>query len=163
MLMRTLPRPRMCCTNARPRRVPPLAFVSRNAQGKPQLGTTFKDGASQTILFAEKYASAWISAEANGTMYKGGCNWAYFQWDCQNPFFAFVEPAFRNRRRDTDLNAVGPTSMFQVQPSAAGGCNPCLPATIALSNSLTTAVRKICSSCVAPCKKMASGYFLPGS
>ena len=105
-------------------------FISKNAQGKPQLGATFKDGASQTILFAEKYASAWISAEANnGTMYKGGCNWAYFQWDCQNPFFAFVEPARRNVRRSTDPNGVGPNSTFQVQPNAAGGCNPCLPAT----------------------------------
>jgi prepilin-type N-terminal cleavage/methylation domain-containing protein len=112
-------------------------YANKNAQGKPVLGETFADGASQTIMFAEKYASAWISAEANhGAAYWGGCHWAYFQADCHNPFFAYYEPAQPNRTSLTDPNAIGPTNAadprngrFQVQPNPAGGCNPCLPAT----------------------------------
>jgi hypothetical protein len=107
------------------------AFANRNAQGKPRLQSSFPDGTSQTILFAEKYASAWISSAANqGKEYKGGCHWAYFQADCHNPFFAYVEPARSYRPSRTDSNAVGPRDgTFQVQPNAAGECNPCLPAT----------------------------------
>jgi prepilin-type N-terminal cleavage/methylation domain-containing protein/prepilin-type processing-associated H-X9-DG protein len=106
------------------------SFANKNAQGTPKLQSTFKDGASNTILFAEKYASAWIDAKANGgTAYKGGCHWAYFQASCQNPFFAYVEPVRKNVKPLIDPNAVGPTSLFQVQPNAAGACNPCVPAT----------------------------------
>lgn len=96
-------------------------FVNRNAQAQPKLGESFKDGASQTILFVEKYASAWIDADANqGNGYQGGCHWAYFQADCQNPFFAYYEPAPKNAKQLIDPNAVGPASRFQVQPRAAG-------------------------------------------
>jgi prepilin-type N-terminal cleavage/methylation domain-containing protein len=99
-------------------------FVSASAYGRPQLvGATFKDGASKTILFAEKYASAFDST------YVGGCHWAYFQADCQIPFFAYVDPPRKNIKSFTDPNAVGLSGMFQVQPKAAGGCDPCLPAT----------------------------------
>jgi prepilin-type N-terminal cleavage/methylation domain-containing protein/prepilin-type processing-associated H-X9-DG protein len=98
-------------------------FASKSAYGKPKLlGYTFKDGASQTILFAEKYASAFDAT------YRGGCHWAYFQADCHNPFFAYVDPP-RRIKSFTDPKAVGPSGMFQVQPKAAGGCDPCLPAT----------------------------------
>jgi hypothetical protein len=96
-------------------------FANANAQGTPRLGVTFPDGTSNTILLTEKFASASIGAAANhGTAYKGGCHWAYFQADCQNPFFAFYEAP-------TDPNAVAP-GHFQVQPNPAS-CNPCLPAT----------------------------------
>jgi hypothetical protein len=96
-------------------------FANANAQGKPRLSVTFPDGASNTILFAEKYAAASIRAAANnGVAYKGGCHWAYFQADCQNPFIAFYEAP-------TDPSAVAP-GHFQVQPNPAS-CNPCLPAT----------------------------------
>ncbi len=112
-------------------------FANRNAQGKPKLAVTFADGTSQTILFAEKYSSAWIKAKANhGTQFKGGCHWAYFQADCNNPLFAYVERVRGNRDATTDPSGVGPAnaadlrnSRFQVQPNAAGGANPCLPAT----------------------------------
>lgn len=112
-------------------------FANRNAQGKPKLAVSFPDGTSQTILFAEKYASAWIKASVNqGPQYKGGCHWAYFQADCHNPLFAYTEPARFSRTQRTDLNAVGPgvagdkrSGRFQVQPNANGYCNPCLPAT----------------------------------
>lgn len=111
-------------------------FANANAQGKPRLAVTFPDGTSNTILFAEKYASASISAAADGKAYKGGCHWAYFQADCQNPFFAFFERGPGKLPPRSDPNAVGPSDAadprdgrFQVQPNPVGGCNPCLPAT----------------------------------
>ena len=111
-------------------------FANRHAQGKPRLAVSFPDGTSQTILFAEKYASAWISAANNqGTEYKGGCNWASFQADCHNPLFAYFD-AGRRKGAPMDPNAVGPkdaadprNGRFQIQPNPQGGCNPCLPAT----------------------------------
>lgn len=103
-------------------------YANRNAQGKPKILTSFPDGTSQTVLFAEKYASAWIGAEANnGADYRGGCYWAYFQSDCNNPLLAYHDP--HKTRTSTDPSAVGPQGGFQVQPRADGGCNPCLPAT----------------------------------
>jgi hypothetical protein len=85
-------------------------FANRNAQGKPRLAVTFRDGTSQTILFAEKYASAWIDAQANqGKGYKGGCHWAYFQADCHNPLFAYYEPGPKSASPTMDPNAVGPS------------------------------------------------------
>ena len=120
-------------------------FVNFYAQGKPRLPASFRDGTSQTILFAEKYASCSITAEANGgKAFRGGCHWAYFQADCNNPFFAYHDPIFQNHVF-TDPNAVGPTSAqdrrdgrFQVQPNANGGCNPCLPSTA--HNAMNTAL-----------------------
>jgi type II secretory pathway pseudopilin PulG len=107
------------------------AFANLNAQGKPRLAVSFPDGTSNTILFAEKYASAWITAAANhGTAYKGGCHWGYFQGDCHNSLFAYYYPGLKAKTPPTDPHAVGPTDAhFQVQPNPAGGCNPCLPAT----------------------------------
>ncbi|MBI1832703.1 MAG: DUF1559 domain-containing protein [Planctomycetes bacterium] len=115
-------------------------YLSKNAQGKPTK-MTFRDGASQTVLLAEKYASAWW-APGNAApspptplprrgeeRMVGGCNWAYFQADCNNPFFAYVEPARRNVKWPLDPGAIGTATTFQVQPTAAGGTNPCLPAT----------------------------------
>jgi prepilin-type N-terminal cleavage/methylation domain-containing protein len=112
-------------------------FTSQGAQGKPRLAVTFKDGTSNTLLFAEKYAASWINAAADGQYYKGGCYWAYFQADCRNPVIAYVEPSpTGGPLSDTDPSAVGPKDAadardgrFQVQPKAAGGGNPCLPAT----------------------------------
>jgi hypothetical protein len=82
------------------------------------------------VLFAEKYASAWISADANnGDSFRGGCHWAYFQSDCNNPLLAYYDPARKKTGKTTDPAAVGPRRGFQVRPRADGGCNPCLPAT----------------------------------
>jgi hypothetical protein len=104
-------------------------FASIGAQGKPRLAVTFPDGTSNTILFAEKYASASISAAANnGLAYKGGCHWAYYQANCHNPLFAYYYPGPANSTPPTDPNAVAP-GHFQVQPNPVVGCNPCLPAT----------------------------------
>lgn len=105
-----------------------LHYANRNAEGKPRLPASFPDGTSQTVLFAEKYASTWISAGANGGhAYQGGCYWAYFQSDCNDPLLAYYDP--RKSGTTTDASAVGPFGGFQVQPNPDGGCNPCLPAT----------------------------------
>ncbi|MBI3822095.1 MAG: DUF1559 domain-containing protein [Planctomycetes bacterium] len=105
-------------------------FISKDAQGQPKLGASFPDGMSQTVLLGEKYASAWISAANNqGWSYEGGCHWAYFHADCHHPFFAYYEPAPASSYAWMDPKAIGPDSRFQVQPKAAGGCNPCLAAT----------------------------------
>ncbi len=117
-------------------------FASRNAQGKARIPNEIPDGTSTTILFAEKYASAWgVDPSApyflppphqNEKGWQGGCHWAYFQADCQNPFFAYYDPAPNPKKPYTDPNSVGPNSArpgFQVQPNPDGGCNPCLPAT----------------------------------
>ena len=103
-------------------------YVNKNPRGEPRLPVTFPDGLSQTILFAEKYASA------RNAEFQGGCHWAYFQPTCHSPVFAHYD-ATKYPRRDKaigplmDQNAVAPTSGFQVRPNPAGGCNPCLPAT----------------------------------
>lgn len=82
-------------------------YANRNAQGKPRLAVSFPDGTSQTILFAEKFASAWLTAPAGaGEKLKGGCYWAYFQADCYNPMFGYYEPSRRNLPSHTAVNAV---------------------------------------------------------
>ncbi len=120
-------------------------FSNRNAQGKPVLPATFKDGTGNTILFAEKYASAWLAKTGTGPgnaggqspfSREGGCHWAYFQATCHNPFFAYYDPIPKGNPI-TDPAAVGSSGVsgqgsaisFQVQPNPQGGCNPCLPAT----------------------------------
>jgi hypothetical protein len=76
------------------------------------------------VLFAEKYASAWNAD------YQGGCHWGYFQADCRNSLFAYHEPSRNAGMPPTDPNGVGAREVaFQIRPNAAGGCNPCLPAT----------------------------------
>jgi prepilin-type processing-associated H-X9-DG protein len=108
-------------------------FSNKNTQGQPRLAASFPDGTSNTILFAEKYGIAWITAEANkGQGFEGGCHWAYFQANCHIPFIAYHDPTVNPKKPLTDAGAVGPVGngiSFQVQPKAQGGCNPCLPAT----------------------------------
>jgi prepilin-type N-terminal cleavage/methylation domain-containing protein len=98
-------------------------FANKNAQGKPQIPLSFSNGISNTVLFAEKYASA------QNQTYVGGCNWAYFQADCHNPFFGYFEPGRGSGPSCIDKNAVGINGGIQIQPNPSGGCNPCLPAT----------------------------------
>ncbi len=47
-------------------------FSNRNAQGKPILPTTFRDGTGNTVLFAEKYASAWLAKTGSDPSKPGG-------------------------------------------------------------------------------------------
>jgi prepilin-type N-terminal cleavage/methylation domain-containing protein len=98
--------------------------------GRARLPNKCRDGTSQTILFAEKYAVVNLQATIPGTRdKKGGCHWAYYHASCHNPFFAYYVA------NEIHPHAIGPTSptdsrdsRFQVQP-APDQCNPCLPAT----------------------------------
>lgn len=107
-------------------------FVSVRPQGKATLVENFSDGLDHTLLFAEKYALASIPPSANGVFpgYSGGCHWAYFQANCNNPLVAYYQPGY-----NIDPNSIGPVaptdphdSHFQVQP-APTHANPCLAAT----------------------------------
>jgi prepilin-type N-terminal cleavage/methylation domain-containing protein len=69
-----------------------------NWSGAARLDSSFPDGTSNTLLFAEKYA------QCN----TGGNLWGYFGGAPFNPSFA--NSTFGG-------NAIGPASLFQVQPS----------------------------------------------
>jgi len=105
-------------------------YIHVRAGGAAKLSAHFGDGTSNTILFAEKYASSEIAAKDHpvGKSYTGGCHWNYFQADCNNSVFAYYDPG------RTDPNSVGPInakdqrdSRFQIQ-SSPQRTNPCLPA-----------------------------------
>src|SRR5439155_4300450 len=86
-------------------------FKMLNPFGRPKAATMFFDGASNTILLAEKYAVGPA----------GGCHWAYWGNNTYAAFFALYQPGV------TDANSVGPSrqpgdardSRFQVQPLTA--------------------------------------------
>jgi prepilin-type N-terminal cleavage/methylation domain-containing protein len=89
-------------------------YANSNQAGTPKVPDSMADGASQTILFAEKYAQCNTAASVNN-----GNGWDY-------PYLheaAQLAPAFAGR-----LAAIGPTVGFQVQPSPWTGasCNPIL-------------------------------------
>jgi prepilin-type N-terminal cleavage/methylation domain-containing protein len=107
-----------------------------NAQGKTRIPAGIPDGTSNTILQAEKYARC-----TNTTMppqfRDGGTAWAYggagpFPWlppPMAPPVKAFQPgfciPALANQGAP---NAIGPKSIFQVQPRE-GNCDPTRAAT----------------------------------
>jgi prepilin-type N-terminal cleavage/methylation domain-containing protein/prepilin-type processing-associated H-X9-DG protein len=67
--------------------------------GEPRLESSFPDGTSSTILFAEKYASC-----NSDTVPRGGNMWA--RWDCAD----YWQPTF-------GAWVTGPGSLFQVRPT----------------------------------------------
>ncbi len=93
-------------------------------QGKTRM-TAFKDGTSNTILYAEKYARC----TSTSMPLDGGNLWAY----CANHLFDLPPPmnqphkpfhaSFAIPGYLGNPNAGGPASRFQVQPTA-GNCDP---------------------------------------
>ena len=95
-----------------------LNAISHITEARPKLGSSFPDGTSNVILFAEKYA------RCDGPAGKGGNTWSF--WSVAkianylpddypfNPFFAHDYYA---------SNGIGLPSIFQVQPSM-GNCDP---------------------------------------
>jgi prepilin-type N-terminal cleavage/methylation domain-containing protein len=104
-----------------------------NPQGRARIPNDFADGTSHTILHAEKYARC-SNTNMAPAFQDGGTAWAYattpiFPWQpapMQPPGKAFgpgfAIPAFVARGAP---NAIGPASIFQVQPSPfLGNCDP---------------------------------------
>lgn len=102
-------------------------------QGKARIPTDIADGASNTILFVEKYALC-TNTTMTPVFKNGGCAWAYgaapaFPWlqPPMTPALPGFGPAFAVRAFATGgaLDAVGEGSRFQVRPTPFhGNCDP---------------------------------------
>jgi prepilin-type N-terminal cleavage/methylation domain-containing protein/prepilin-type processing-associated H-X9-DG protein len=85
-----------------------------DVEGRASLNYSFQDGASNTILFAEKYARC-----TNGAYPEGGSLWAYSQTRATRPP---LHPGFAI---SWNFGSIGPPSKFQQQPSPfLGNCDP---------------------------------------
>jgi prepilin-type N-terminal cleavage/methylation domain-containing protein/prepilin-type processing-associated H-X9-DG protein len=102
------------------------AFAYVSPFGRPSLARSFPDGVSHTLLFAEKYAVADVTAanSPGGQGWSGGCHWAYWGDPAYAAFFALYEPGW------TGPSSVGPQwgqavdgrdSRFQVPGGPAAG------------------------------------------
>jgi prepilin-type N-terminal cleavage/methylation domain-containing protein len=107
-----------------------------NSQGRSRIPNDFADGTSHTILHAEKYARC-TNTHMMPEFRDGGTAWAY----CTAPLFPWQPPpmnppakAFQPGFALAALvgrgapNAIGPRSIFQVQP-IEGNCDPTRAAT----------------------------------
>ena len=105
-------------------------------QGRARIPNDFADGTSHTILHAEKYARC-TNTDMAPAFQDGGTAWAY----CTAPLFPWQPPpmtlpgkAFQPGFAIAALatrgapNAIGPGSIFQVQP-IPGNCDPTRAAT----------------------------------
>jgi prepilin-type N-terminal cleavage/methylation domain-containing protein len=83
--------------------------ANQNTSGKARLGSTFTDGTSNTVLFAERY----------GYCYDGRNIWWYGNEDTKwSPNFAYGNRAGTTGYSDNfgGVGKVGASAMFQVQP-----------------------------------------------
>jgi prepilin-type N-terminal cleavage/methylation domain-containing protein len=107
-----------------------------NPQGRARIPNDFADGTSHTILYAEKYARC-TNTDMALPFRDGGTAWAY----CTAPLFPWQPPpmtlpgkAFQPGFALAALvgrgapNAIGPGSIFQVQPTP-DNCDPTRAAT----------------------------------
>ncbi len=107
-----------------------MVIAPSNPQGKTRL-TDITDGASNTILHAEKYAHCTNTTMAPAFR-DGGNAWAY----CTTPFFPWQPPPMQLPQKLFQPafaiaalvgrgapNAIGPGAKFQVQPRE-GSCDP---------------------------------------
>jgi hypothetical protein len=113
--------------------------------GQPRLPTTFKDGTSNTILFAEKYAHCQGQLMANydaaigspGEYTDGGSLWAYDNYDYfpnSGPnWYAPWHPAFSVSLWEGSpgfpIATIGPASVFQQLPNFQTECISLLAST----------------------------------
>jgi hypothetical protein len=90
-------------------------------EGRPRLGSTFRDGTSNTIVFAEKYARCVL----NSPSYNGGSYWAYWNaFNLSTPKF-FPKHAAFGIDYFNQANGKGPTCKFVMQPYPyIGNCDP---------------------------------------
>ncbi|OWK43799.1 DUF1559 domain-containing protein [Fimbriiglobus ruber] len=86
-----------------------------NANGTPNIASTFTDGTSNTIMFAEK------TTQLNGSW----CLWAHGGWnDSYGPVFAYGSAdgtTNYNSGMSASTGYVGASSLFQVQPKPGTG------------------------------------------
>jgi hypothetical protein len=91
---------------------------------KARLSSSFPDGTSNTILFAEKYARCRLDG-FDPKYFDGGTLWAYWNaFTLPEPFFRNFFPGFMIDYFDP--NGIGQfNSKFQIQPNPfLGNCNP---------------------------------------
>jgi prepilin-type N-terminal cleavage/methylation domain-containing protein len=104
-------------------KVDPMTGKFQSTQGIPRVPSTFQDGTSNTIMFADKYAIC-----TNRTFPRGGSMWAYWNTGQLPGWPAPYHPGF-----EVSFWAgydIGPTSKFQVQPNPYNGnCDPTLAST----------------------------------
>ena len=104
-----------------------------NPQGKARIPNDFADGTSHTILYAEKYARC-TNTDMAPPFRDGGNAWAF----CTSPLFPWQPPPMTLPSKGFQPgfaiaalvargapNAIGPGSIFQVQPEPfLGNCDP---------------------------------------
>jgi prepilin-type processing-associated H-X9-DG protein len=80
----------------------------------------FRDGTSNTIMVAEKYA------HCQNPFVEGGSLWAYDNIDSSSPWFAPWHPGFEISFWSfiPGTTPVGPGSVFQLQPRDGTNCDP---------------------------------------
>jgi len=102
-----------------------ISPIRGDPQGKTRL-TDIKDGTSNTILYAEKYALCSSTSMA----LDGGSLWAYSVFPGVNLPPPMNPPPKPFRPAFAVADAIGPGSIFQVQPSPfLGNCDPTRAAT----------------------------------
>jgi prepilin-type N-terminal cleavage/methylation domain-containing protein len=100
--------------------------------GEASLTSSFPDGTSSTILATEKYARCTNATFQSAMGGAGGSFWAYDNLDNTSTWFGpwhpFFEVGFWNFV--PGVNAIGPSSLFQVRPLPfLGNCDPTLAST----------------------------------
>jgi len=93
-------------------------------EARPKLGSSFPDGTSNVILFAEKYSRCVLPSL--GKSGDGGNLWAYWSIATISGYLPDLYPLQPGFAHDYfGSNGIGPASIFQVQPNPwNGNCDP---------------------------------------